>query len=305
MKRAIPLLILLGLGGVGAWWIWTSSEPGRRYKRVLNLLSNYRGLPAEAWAKEDVKDLWAQVSWYGRRDPEALVRRLLASLDAEDVGERGDATLLAAHIRHYSWRIWDFKQLAWHLPLPVSAAELPPEFALEALRGGSLARRADDPRPEVRLSFLELTQVPESTSEREAFLALASRDVTMKELWRVFPVLDPVEDADARRVLEARAAAGEIRSRLLASATLAARSHPAGTRIFVELLTDLGNDIPPEDRALSARLVAEHIVSLESLLFRDWAGLDEWRSWLEIREHEDFRADAQIARDAAWKELTR
>ena len=256
MKRGLPLLILLILGGAASWRIWTTGEPDRRYGRVLELLQAHRERPGASWAEADAKALWDHVAWFDRKNRDALVRRLLTSLDSEDPGERGDAALLAAHIEIYGrFADWRIERAIWRLPLP--AAGLYPfsgHSLRDDLRTESFARAADDPRLDVRLSFLRLTRLPKCPAEREAYLRRAAVDESLDVLCHVLPCLD-LREEDVARILDARAAAGEIRARFLAAAVLASRDRPEGTRLFVDLLTDLKNDLPPEDRDFGVRIV--------------------------------------------------
>jgi len=94
---------------------------------------------------------------------------------------------------------------------------------------------------------------------------------------------------------------GDIDERLLSSAALARIGDPAGTRLFVELLTDLGNDCSPFTRRLGMTRVETRFPSLGRETSWTWNedASRGWRTWLEIREHEGFRPDAQAARDEA------
>lgn len=96
MKRAIPLLILLGLGGAGAFQIWRSNEPNRRFARIDDLLRAYQGKPHRAWTEEDTNELWRQVTWFNARGKEGFVERVLALVGSDDPDERYRGAILAA-----------------------------------------------------------------------------------------------------------------------------------------------------------------------------------------------------------------
>lgn len=306
MKRAIPFLILLVLGGGGAWWAWRKDEPRRRYARIDGLLRDYAGRPWTAWSDGDASDLWSHVAWFHTRDRLGLIRFIVDGLSSEDAEERGRAGLLAAHLREYRYRTRPYFAAVepWRLPIPGQDLDLG-AFDLNPVVKSSLenfARLADDPGEDALESFLTLADASNGAPIRAAYLRLATREIPSPRLREVLTSLGELrEDPDVARALAARAAAGELQARFIASSVLARRNDPAGTRIFVDLLTDLGADLGIEDRALASRYVVDVFESLDALRWEEAAGVDGWRIWLEFREHEDFRADAQAARDEAWR----
>src|SRR5947209_6862547 len=67
-RRVLALItcLILGAGALCTYFLWKSTEPGKRYNQIRNLINSFREKDANSWDQADSKILWEDVSWLRR-----------------------------------------------------------------------------------------------------------------------------------------------------------------------------------------------------------------------------------------------
>src|SRR5436190_6526794 len=104
----LALTFLVG-GTAPLFWAWKHTEPTRRYREMRRHADAIDSKDYGAWNHDDGELFWQQMEWFVANAPDECSRRIVESVQSEDLGERKFGAILASHLHWYESPRDDFE----------------------------------------------------------------------------------------------------------------------------------------------------------------------------------------------------